>query len=492
MPVPTELAQGDKHVINKQCGRFRTGIYVALFVVCTAFTVFIGVKIVSFDFRGSSEFPVALFMALPILFINLEQHYSSRVIGRLTREEGYLFKSLHPHKLYFTDSYGSGCDVCRKRINQSYRCHVCDFDLCHVCFARRNRVKGEGVIRGDKGVKEELEISSTQYFLRALKLAKPHCGLILVALVCLLVNAASQLFAPNLQGEILDDVISGVNAPDSAGRHRAFAQFTKDIQFYIAVNVATGLFGSVRSLCFSLVGSKISNDVRNGLYTSILRQDVAFFDSITSGELTSRLARDTEAMVSPMQSVLATSLSNVLLLIGGLIMVFVTSWKLSILAITSIFPIIQITRIYARFSRKINKQVWAALAESSNLATQAITNIRTVRAFGTEDHEDGLYREATTEALNKSIVDAKASSLSYTLTSYLDLGTSVLLLWYGGMVVMHKDDNPDDPLTVGKLITFQLYWNMMNNAFECITHTLNLSSAFHSRYTFSLPIFSSF
>ena len=100
--------------------------------------------------------------------------------------------------------------------------------------------------------------------------------------------------------------------------------------------------------------------------------------------------------------------------------------------------------------------MWAALAESSNLATQAITNIRTVRAFGTEQHEDELYREATTEALSKSILDAKASSLSYTLTSYLDLGTTVLLLWYGGLVVMDSDSNRDDPLTVGKLITFQL------------------------------------
>lgn len=100
--------------------------------------------------------------------------------------------------------------------------------------------------------------------------------------------------------------------------------------------------------------------------------------------------------------------------------------------------------------------MWAALAESSNLATQAITNIRTVRAFGTEEFEDDLYREATTEALSKSILDAKASSLSYTLTSYLDLGTTVLLLWYGGLVVMDTDSNKDDPLSVGKLITFQL------------------------------------
>ena len=468
VPVPRELAQADKHVINTRCSRYRTAVFVCVFVLCTLMQVLVGIKIVSFHFQRGHEFPVALFFALPILFINLEQHCASRLIARLTREEGYLFRSLHPHKLYYdVTAYGHGCDVCRKRIKESYRCNVCDFDLCHVCFARKNRVRGEGVVRGDKGVKEETEITSTQYLLRALKLARPHCGLIMLALLCLVVNAAAQLFAPNLQGQILDDVIRGVNGEPGAG-----LEFTRDIQFYIAVSVVTGLFGSIRSLCFSLVGSKISRDVRDQLYSSILKQDIAFFDSVTSGELTSRLARDTEAMVSPMQSVLATSLSNALLLVGGLVMVFVTSWKLSILAITSIFPIIQITRIYAKYSRKVNKQTWAALAESSNLATQAITNIRTVRAFGTEHFEDAVYREATNEALEKSMLDAKASSLSYTLTSYLDLGTTVLLLWYGGLVVMETDINYDDPLTVGKLITFQLYWSA--------ALTLTLARASHS------------
>ena len=101
IPIPRELAQSDKHVINRRCSRYRTAISVAIFVLCTLMQVLIGVKIVSFGFPRSREFPYAMFMALPILFINLEQHYTTRLIARMTREEGYLFKELHPHKLYF-------------------------------------------------------------------------------------------------------------------------------------------------------------------------------------------------------------------------------------------------------------------------------------------------------------------------------------------------------------------------------------------------------
>jgi ABC-type bacteriocin/lantibiotic exporter with double-glycine peptidase domain len=80
-------------------------------------------------------------------------------------------------------------------------------------------------------------------------------------------------------------------------------------------------------------------------------------------------------------------------------------------------------------------------------------NIRTVRAFGCEDVETKAYLTATGNALQKGNMDAYASAGTYAITNYFDLGCTVLLLWYGGRLVMH-----DEGLSVGKLITFQLYW----------------------------------
>ena len=89
IPIPTELNQTEKHAINQRCSRYRIVGYVFIFVLCTAMQVSIGVKVVSFDFPdGTREWPIALFLALPILFINLEQQYCSRVIAKMTREEG--------------------------------------------------------------------------------------------------------------------------------------------------------------------------------------------------------------------------------------------------------------------------------------------------------------------------------------------------------------------------------------------------------------------
>lgn len=77
-----------------------------------------------------------------------------------------------------------------------YRCTQCDFDLCVTCFKKKNRGTGEGLIRGDKGAKDEVEISSTGYMLRAVRLATTHWVVILGAVVCLIATSASQLLLP--------------------------------------------------------------------------------------------------------------------------------------------------------------------------------------------------------------------------------------------------------------------------------------------------------
>lgn len=461
------MSDAEKLVLTRKAILKRNLMFAAIFVICTWSQVQTGIKMVTFDFPSDQIVELAILMGSAILWVNLEMILLKSLVTYLTREEGYLFAELHPHRVFYDDTIvGHHCDLCRTRIVQrssgfsgGYRCRQCDFDICMQCFKRKNRSRGEGVVRGDKGVKEEVEVSSRSYLVRALKLAKPHLFLIILACVCLLVTSTSALFLPNFQGKILDAVYS-MDRP----------ALNDYIRWYLIISVTTGFFGGLKSLCFKIVGSKMSNDVRTKLFRAIIVQDIAFFDGVTTGELTSRLSGDALAMVEPCQTVLGDFLSNGLSLIGGIIMCFVTSWRLSVLAITSIGPIIQVTRTYAEWSRFINKEIWAAYGDASSIANQAISNVRTVRAFGTEEKEMQKYNESMSQALKKGIKDAFASAGTYALTNYLDLGTSVLLLWYGGTVAMDPDQSS---LTAGKLVTFQLYWNMINSSYNSLVGVLN-------------------
>ena len=163
----------------------------------------------------------------------------------------------------------------------------------------------EGQLRGDKGVRTEEAMTSQKYFRRALSLAGTEWPLFALAMLCLCGNNGLSLLAPRIQGSILDSVVQS-----------NLSRFNEWVRFYILVSALTGIVGGAQSLCFNIVGRKLSNTVRRQLYRGIMVQDIAFFDGNTSGQLTSRISNDVGFMVSPIQSMLGTLVSNSILLLG--------------------------------------------------------------------------------------------------------------------------------------------------------------------------------
>ena len=76
---------------------------------------------------------------------------------------------------------------------------------------------------------------------------------------------------------------------------------------------------------------------------------------------------------------MSTLLSNTLLLVGGVTMCFVTSWRLSMLAFATVGPVVHVTSVYADWSKNLNRRIFAALGAANALATETLTNVRTVK-----------------------------------------------------------------------------------------------------------------
>merc|ERR1719424_387171 len=103
------------------------------------------------------------------------------MVNTQTAEEGFLVPEFHPHRLTFAANLPlHNCDMCRNKCSSMYRCQLCDFDACPACFNKKDKATGEGILRGDKGVKQGGDLSFSQYFARALRLVLPHIPLFLV------------------------------------------------------------------------------------------------------------------------------------------------------------------------------------------------------------------------------------------------------------------------------------------------------------------------
>ena len=364
------------------------------FVQRAPFTVVSSVS--PFRFTGSTAEQIAsaiLLCTLPV-WINAQFFLMRTYVNEALKKQGRFFPGVHHHHLHLKNLPCNWCDLCHKRIQdrQGWRCHMCDFDVCNHCAMRANKSGAEGLIRGDKGIKEQKEVTSYKYFCRALSFTSKHISLVAITVACLLINCGTNLVLPHYTGRILDSVAK-----------QDVSDFTNDIKFYIICATCTGFFGAIRSLTVTITGRKIAADIRHRLFANIMVQDISFFDGQMTGQLTSRLTNDTSGMVSPMTTLMNTILVNGINLIGGLGLCLYTSWRLSVLAFTSIGPIIFLTTLYARFSRDLNRQIWSALGDANQVATEAFSNVRTVRACSQDQKEIDKYQSSINHALSRGM-----------------------------------------------------------------------------------------
>lgn len=108
------------------------------------------------------------------------------------------------------------------------------------------------------------------------------------------------------------------------------------------------------------------------------------------------------------------------------------------------------------------------MAIANGYANEALGNIRTVKSFSMEKDEMDKFNLANDTALLKGITDAFGGAGMYTINTYLEMFASIIILWYGGKMVLEHDD----ALTAGQLITYQLYWNMLNNSYKSLLDTV--------------------
>ena len=495
--------------------RVRTIVLLLVFVWCTIYQVYAGLRVATMGMNShTNETPTitdhhshswmsvlqTILLCLTVLWINAEAYIVRVLIIELTRkEEGLLFlpPEVHRHPLYLETDHRSmafhWCDLCQKRIGGAsaptcrvvnedaaakkakeqegwcYRCALCDFDICIACSKRNDAATvGENVLRGDRGVRAEASLTTSEYVKRSIQVAgKAEWPWLLVSFALLAISSLSKLFLPHFQGKIIDKVIPVPYHPgnddddnnDSYYDRKGFLHF---IFIYVLVMLAQGMVSTLYSAIFTLVSRRLKFTIRNALLEKILAQDVAYFDGTESGRLISRLTNDLDMMMAPIQSSLSNLLSNCLILIGGMAMCFVKSYRLSMLAFVTIGPISYLWEQYAQWSRKLAREMLSYWAQGNSIAAQALSHIRTVKAFGCEDVVLKEYSETNQMALDCGIKDAWGNGLTSALTGYLDLGTGILILYFGGLLVYHGE------MTVGDLVTYQLFWNMMNNSYQSL------------------------
>lgn len=294
------------------------------------------------------------------------------------------------------------------------------------------------------------------------QLAKPELLLLFLGTIGLFISSATFLAIPVIAGWIVDQIINesgDVDTPKTLPGGYPMPTLTELVLILVVIFVIGAFFTFVRGTLFTVAGERVVARMRRDLFASIMRQEVAFFDQSRTGDLTNRLSSDTQTIQNAVTVNISMGLRYVCQSIGSLAFLLFISWKLTIVMLI-IVPVVMIGAVvYGLFVKKLAKQTQDALAKASEVAQEAIANLRTVRSFSKEDDEVRKYWERVDETYklgrSKAIAYGSFAGIA-TLLVEMSFGG---VMWYGAYLVLHEE------MSLGQLTSFLLYTFSVAGAF---------------------------
>ncbi|MCX7301147.1 MAG: ABC transporter transmembrane domain-containing protein [Rhodobacterales bacterium] len=280
----------------------------------------------------------------------------------------------------------------------------------------------------------------------------PYRAILVLAVVALTLTAMVSLVLPLAARRVVDNF----GSPET---------FLLD-RYFLAAIVIAALLAVGTALRYYLVtqlGERVVADIRKAVFDRMIGMSPAFYERIMTGEVLSRITTDTTLILSVIGSSVSVALRNVLMLAGGLILLFVTSPKLTGLVLLIVPLVIVPIVVMGRRLRELSRENQDWIASSSGSASESLLSAQTVQAFTHETPSRAAFSDVT----EKSYVSARkrigVRAVMTAIVIFLIFSGIVGVLWIGA------HDVRAGTMTAGELVQFVIYSVMVAGGVGALT-----------------------
>ncbi|WP_432761381.1 ABC transporter transmembrane domain-containing protein [Rhizobium mayense] len=300
---------------------------------------------------------------------------------------------------------------------------------------------GIGDDLSETGQADDKKRRSIRPLLRLTPYLRRYRSMVLGALIALVAAAVTSLALPLAVRRMIDH---GFDQSDRGLIDSYFAAI-------MVMAVILALASALRYYFVITIGERIVSDMRREVFDHVTRLSASFFDVNQSGEIVSRLTADTTQIKSAVGSTASVALRNLILCLGAVVMMIVTSPKLSSIVLIAI-PIIVLPLVsFGRSVRKRSRAAQDTLANASAYANETIAASRTIQAFNGEAAAAQRYGAAVEDAYQAARAAIKSRSLLTGFAITMVFGSIVAVLWVGAQNVLAGT------MSAGTLGQFLLY-----------------------------------
>jgi len=232
----------------------------------------------------------------------------------------------------------------------------------------------------------------------------------------------------------------------------------------LVVGLAIGTFA--RFYLVSWIGERVVADIRQQVFNHLVYLHPGFYEDNRSSEIQSRLTADTTLLQSVIGSSLSLFLRNLLMVIGGIVLLFITNPKLTSIVVVALPLVIAPILIFGRRVRSLSRLSQDRIADIGSYVSETLGQIKTVQAYNHQVQDEQRFAVTVEEAFNTARKRIFQRAWLITLVIVLVLGAVGVMLWVGGMDVIAGR------ISAGELAAFVFYSLIVGSAFGTLSEVI--------------------
>ncbi len=213
--------------------------------------------------------------------------------------------------------------------------------------------------------------------------------------------------------------------------------------------------GYAQNYMLLFLGQRVIADLRLSIQQHLLYLPLRFFKESRVGEIVSRVTNDVTTLQSVLTETPISLLRQIITIIGGITLMAVMNWQLTLLIFVIVPPIIVLAIIFGRRVEKLSTLVQDRLASAIAALEESISGIRIVKSFTQERYEEKRFKDRIEKTFDTTMDRTKMRAAFIPLVSLLGLIAVTAIMWIGGQFVLNKT------LTPGELVAFLFYMIMV-------------------------------
>ncbi|XP_073404818.1 antigen peptide transporter 2 [Dendrobates tinctorius] len=304
---------------------------------------------------------------------------------------------------------------------------------------------------------DKREQTDKKNFTRLVKLSKRDWPYLSSAFVFLFLALTFEMWIPYYMGRMIDNLSNNYKE----------AEFLESILYMTVLTISSTISAGCRGGLFIFSMFRLTRRLRCLLFRAFIRQDIAFFETTKTGDISSRLSNDTSLVSRSIAANVNITLRTLIRCVGHYLFMLSLSWRLTLLTFVSM-PLISIVQsIYNKYHEDLVKKVQDSIARSSDLAKEIIESVKTVQSFAAEQEEVKRYEESLKKTHNLQMWRDMIRVLYLLLIRIINLGSQVSMLCYGHTLILEGE------MTTGAMVSFIIYQMESSNYIRSLIHMLS-------------------